>query len=81
MAGPLRGFPSYRQVMTEPDQPQPDPHYLELLRSTRLPNAYMPPTMVGPQKPWIRVAAAAIIVCFVTATSFGICLTYGVPHF
>lgn len=77
---PLGGFSSYRQIMTEVE-PQPDPHYLELLRGNRLPNAYMPPAMVGPQKRWVRVAAAIVIACFLTATSFGICLTYGVPHF
>lgn len=77
---PLGDVPSYR-LMMEPDEPQPDPHYLELLRGNRLPNAYMPPAMVGPQKRWVRVAAAVIIACFLTATSFGICLTYGVPDF
>lgn len=63
------------------DEPQVDPHYLELLRSTRLPNAYLPPTMAGPRKPWIRVCAAIIIACLLGATAAGVCLTYGLAHF
>lgn len=60
--------------------PQPDPHYLELLRGSRLPQAYLPPMMTGPRKPWVRVAALAVIGTFLLATFCGVCLTYGVGH-
>ena len=58
-------------------EPQVDPHYLELLHGSRLPNAYLPPAMRGPQKPWVRTSAAVVISCFVGATTCGVCLTYG----
>lgn len=60
------------------DEPQVDPHYLELLRGSNLPEAYLPPMMGGPQKPWIRVAALVVIGTFLFATVLGVCLTYGV---
>jgi hypothetical protein len=56
---------------------EPDPHYLELLRGSKLPEAYLPPMMSGPQKPWIRIWAAILIVLLVGATAAGVCLTYG----
>jgi hypothetical protein len=62
-------------------QPQPDPHYLELLRGSKLPQAYLPPMMAGPKKPWIRVAALLMVALFLLATGYGVCLTYGIgPH-
>lgn len=64
----------------EPDAPEVDPHYLELLRGSKLPAAYLPPMMTGPRKPWIRVAALIIIGVFFLATVSGVCLTYGVDH-
>lgn len=54
-----------------------DPHYLDLLRSSKLPQAYLPAAMPGPQKPWVRVAASLVIGIFLLATALGICLTYG----
>lgn len=60
------------------DEPQVDPHYLDLLRGSKLPQAYLPPMMVGPRKPWIRVFAAIVIGCFLAATTCGVCLTYGI---
>ena len=57
---------------------EPDPHYLELLRGSKLPAAYLPPMMRGPQKPWIRVGALLLIVILVGATAAGVCLTYGI---
>ena len=62
-------------------EPQVDPHYLELLRGTRLPSSYLPPTMAGPRKPWIRVCAAIVIACFMAATAAGVCLTYGIADY
>jgi hypothetical protein len=78
-----RASPTYAFGMTivapaETDcEPQPDPHYLELLRGSKLPSAYLPPAMVGPQKPWVRASAAVVIACFTGATACGVCLTYG----
>ena len=56
---------------------EPDPHYLELLRRTKLPDYYLPASMAGPRKPWVRVAAAVVIGVFLLATASGVCLTYG----
>ncbi|MFN2539839.1 MAG: hypothetical protein ABR549_17040 [Mycobacteriales bacterium] len=56
---------------------EPDPHYLELLRSSTLPQAYLPAAMRGPQKPWVRVAATVMMGIFLIATALGVCLTYG----
>ncbi len=64
----------------EPDEPEVDPHYLELLRGSKLPAAYLPPMMGGVRKPWIRVAALIIIGVFLLATVSGVCLTYGVER-
>ena len=78
MRGP---FSPYRGGMTEePGEPQPDPHYLALLHGSKLPQAYLPAAMSGPQKPWVRVCATIVIACFVGATAYGTCLTYGLGH-
>ena len=58
-------------------EPQPDPHYLAMLQRSKLPTAYLPARMPGPQKTWIRVFAAVVIACFLGATVCGVCLTYG----
>ena len=79
----VRSGPTYARSMTIHEhvevegEPQPDPHYLELLRGSKLPSAYLPPTMAGPQKPWVRASAAVVIACFTGATACGVCLTYG----
>ncbi len=61
-------------------EPQVDPHYLALLHGSRLPSAYLPPAMHGPQKTWVRASAAVVISAFVGATTCGVCLTYGLGH-
>lgn len=66
------------ELVLDDEEPQVDPHYLELLRSSKLPQAYLPATMAGPQKSWIRVASLVLITVFLLATTYGICLTYGV---
>ena len=63
------------------DEPQVDPHYLELLHGSKLPAAYLPPAMSGPQKGWVRVSAGVLIGCFAGATTCGVCLTYGLHAF
>ena len=55
----------------------PDEHYLDLLRTSKLPQAYLPAAMPGPQKPWVRASASVVIGVFLLATVLGICLTYG----
>jgi hypothetical protein len=61
----------------EPDS-EPDPHWLELRRTPwRLPEAYMPPVMAGPKPRWARAAAWVLVALFLTATTCGVCLTYG----
>ena len=62
------------------DEPEVDPHYLELLRGSRLPQSYLPSMMAGPQKPWVRILATIVIAVFVLATTYGVCLTYGLGH-
>ena len=37
----------------------------------------MPPAMGGAHPGWMRIAAWALIAIFLTATTSGICLTYG----
>lgn len=58
-----------------------DPHWQELRRSAwGLPESYMPPAMGGHHAAWTRAAAWLLIVIFLTATTGGICLTYGPSH-
>lgn len=61
--------------------PQPDPHYLALLHGSALPDAYLPAAMAGPHKRWVRWSAVFVIGCFLSATTYGTCLTYGVHLF
>jgi hypothetical protein len=65
------------QEHVQEDAAVPDPHYLELLRSSRLPQSYLPAMMGGPKKAWIRISSLLIIGVFLLATTLGICLTYG----
>lgn len=58
-----------------------DPHWQELRQSAwGLPEAYMPPAMSGDHPAWMRLAAWLLITIFLTATTGGICLTYGPSH-
>ncbi|GAC1610608.1 MAG: hypothetical protein NVS3B26_18300 [Mycobacteriales bacterium] len=60
---------------------EPDPHWLELRQCNwGLPEAYMPPAMGGDHARWMRFSAWLLIAIFLTATTGGICLTYGVGH-
>ena len=55
-----------------------DPHWQELRGGWSLPVAYLPPAMGGGNRPpWMRVSAWVLITVFLTATTGGICLTYG----
>jgi hypothetical protein len=69
----------YSQVPdVEPDS-EPDPHWLELRPTDwKLPVAYLPPAMAGEHPRWSKAAAWTLIAVFLVATTFGVCLTYGV---
>lgn len=57
-----------------------DPHWQELRGDWSLPLAYLPPAMSGVGRlrpPWMRVSAWVLITVFLTATTGGVCLTYG----
>lgn len=56
-----------------------DPNWLRLRGDSLLPTLYMPPTMPGERRPWMRVMAIALIGIFLLATALGVCLTYGPP--
>ena len=56
----------------------PDPHWLEGRGAGwGLPDAYMPAAMAGVHPGWMKLAAWVLITVFLTATTGGICLTYG----
>ena len=68
----------YAEVPDVAPDSSPDPHWLELRReSWGLPESYMPPAMGGDHAGWMRIAAWVLIAIFLTATTGGICLTYG----
>lgn len=70
--------PSYAEVPDVKPGSEPDPHWLELREANwGLPEAYMPPAMGGDHSGWMRIAAWVLIAIFLTATTGGICLTYG----
>ncbi len=67
----------YDLVPDAVDVPEVDPHWLELQVPGQLPTSYLPATMPGAQPRWRRTAAWVLIGLLVTATSGGVCLTYG----
>lgn len=72
-----RHLAEYDQVPDAADVREVDPHWQELQVTGLLPRSYLPATMPGPQAPWRRVAAWVLIIMLVSATTGGICLTYG----
>jgi len=72
---------SYRQEYADvPDvrpDAAPDQHWLRPDQVSQLSAAYLPPSMPGPQPRWRKAAAWVLITMFATATTGGICLTYG----
>ncbi len=71
----------YGQVPNAPADAEPDPYWLEARDAGwGLPIAYMPPAMAGAHPGWMKVAAWVLITVFLTATTGGICLTYGPGH-
>ena len=69
---------AYEDVPDVPADAGVDPHWAEL-RSLGwgLPEAYMPPVMAGERPGWMRFACWGLIALFLTATTGGVCLTYG----
>ncbi len=59
----------YDEVPDAADVREVDPHWQELQVGGALPAAYLPPGMPGPQAPWRRAAAWALIALLVTATA------------
>ena len=65
---------------TVPDVPADaviDPHWQDLRTETPLPAIYLPSAMGGAHKGWVRWSVWVMVFVFLTATSLGICLTYG----
>ena len=70
-------MPDYSHVPTAEPDAAVDPHWQELRTGWGLPESYMPPVMAGEKKGWMRLASWLLIALFITATTGGICLTYG----
>ncbi len=72
-------YAAYDAVPAVPVEAEPDTRWSELSGGSglRLPGAYMPPPMPGRQPVWRRAAALTVIAMLVSATTGGICLTYG----
>jgi len=62
------------------DDAEIDPWWQASREGWTLPMAYLPPAMGGRQAGWRKVAAWVLISVFLTATTGGICLTYGPGH-
>lgn len=65
---------------TVPDVPADaviDPHWQELRTETPLPSIYLPSAMGGEHAGWVRISVWLVVAIFLTATTLGICLTYG----
>ena len=70
--------PAEYAAVPEVDQAAPiDPHWQDLRWGWGLPESYMPPVMPGAKSGWMRLLSWLLIALFVTATTGGICLTYG----
>lgn len=69
----------YSGVPDVPAHAEPDQHFAELRGGWSLPMAYLPPAMSGSglRPGWMKIAAWGLITLFLTATTGGICLTYG----
>lgn len=61
-----------RDAELDPNWQQYAPHRLD-----QVPTSYLPAAMHGEQPGWRKAAAVVLITMFVTATTGGICLTYG----
>ena len=69
----------YDEVPAVPREAELDPHWAELAphRPDLVPQSYLPAAMPGEQPTWRKASAVVLIVMFVTATTGGVCLTYG----
>lgn len=69
--------PEYDLVPPADDAREVDPHWLDLQRGSDLPSAYLPSLPPAQARGWRRAAVWVLIAMLVSATSAGICLTYG----
>ncbi len=69
----------YDEVPAVPRDAELDPHWAELApsRPDLVPASYLPAAMPGEQPAWRKASAVVLIAMFVTATTGGVCLTYG----
>ena len=67
----------YAHVPPADDTASVDTAWLDSRADSLLPPAYMPPAMGGVHPGWMRIAAWVLITVFLTATTGGVCLTYG----
>ena len=69
----------YDDVPTVPRDAEVDPYWEQLAptRPDQVPQSYFPAAMSGEQPAWRKASAVLLIAMFVTATTGGVCLTYG----
>lgn len=69
----------YDEVPSVPRDAEVDPYWAALTpsRPDQVPLSYLPAAMPGEQPLWRRASAIVLITMFVTATTGGVCLTYG----
>ena len=69
----------YDEVSAVPRDAEVDPHWADLAatRPDLVPQSYLPAAMPGEQPTWRKASAVVLIVMFVSATTGGVCLTYG----
>ncbi len=70
----------FSQVPDVPAGAEVDQHWRDLLGGvSEVPTAYLPLTMGGVRPRWMRTSAGVLVGAFLSATTCGVCLTYG-PH-
>lgn len=69
--------PEYAEVPDGRGIAERDPHWDALARPGTLPAAYLPPAVARQQTGWRRAAVWLLVALLVSATSGGVCLTYG----
>ena len=69
----------YDDVPNVPRAAEVDPNWEQYAptRPDQVPTSYFPAAMPGEQPAWRKASAIVLIAMFVTATTGGVCLTYG----